>query len=735
MERFSRTLLRRKRLVGLLVLLGLFLGLAATPLTVSRISEEYAYPGMESFEANQAVLEHYGSGGYQRPYVPVVVLPEGQTVDSPGTREALGRAFGGVATDLEARVASYADTGDRRFVGDDGRTTYALVFTGPTPDGSPPGGGLGEVPDETPQIIEALQRELPPGTTLRVTGLDTLATGVDAGGLNVPLKIAVAAIAAVIVLLVVFRSALAFVPLLISTVAVPVAFLVLLALTTVMEVHDSALTTMPLLGLGIAIDYALLLTIRWREEQAHGHRGDEAVHRAMRTAGHSIVFSSGAVAIGLITMAILPIPFLRSLGIAGMIIAAVSALISLTLLPVILATTGRRLDRRRLEQGGGRGERLIQREADAGRLWTAWSRLMVRFRRPTVLATASLLVVLSIIGLQINLALPVSENLVKSGPGYEGLAALTDAGVPTGVLSAFDVFVPDAADASTIADQIRATEGVHTVVDLLTWREDGTALLTVVPVQESPSPAGAEALTALRDSLPDGVLVGGSAAQTADYVATTYGAFPYLLALIFVVTFIMLARAFRSLLLPLKAIVLNLLSLGAVIGAMVILWQWGWGTEQALGIQPNGTVGTFVPLTIFAFLYGLSMDYEVFILARMREEYDRSGCTAEAVVQGVGRTGRLVTSAALILFFSFVSMASGGEFDVAVFATGMGLGILLDATLIRAILVPATVAMMGRWNWWLPVWAARLLRVEPSPLRDERPESPAEPRLASVGAR
>ncbi|MBW6436106.1 MMPL family transporter [Actinoplanes hulinensis] len=729
MERVSEIVLRRKRLVGLLVLLGFLLGMAATPLTVSRISEEYAYPGMESYQANQAVLEHYGNGGYQRPYVPVVVLPAGQTVDSPGVRDALGRAFAGVGTELEARVVSYADTGDRRFVSEDGRTTYALVFTGPTADGSPPGGGLGEVPDETPQIIETMQRELPAGSELRVTGLDTLATGVDSGGLNVPLKIGVAAIAAVLVLLLVFRSALAFVPLVISAVAIPVAFLILLVLTLFTEVHDSALTTMPLLGLGIAIDYALLLITRWREEQAHGHRGDEAVHRAMRTAGKAIIFSSGAVAIGLITMAILPIPFLRSLGVAGMIIAAVSALISLTLLPILLATIGRRLDRQRLEQGTGRGERLIQREANAGRLWTAWARLMVRFRWPVALSSATLLVVLSIIGMQINLGLPESKNLADSGPGREGLTALTDAGLPSGVLSSFDVFVPAGVDPGPVADGLRAAEGVYTVVSLPSWRDGGTALLTVVPVHESPSAAGAAELAALRDSLPEGVLAGGSAAQTVDYVNTTYGAFPYVLALIFLVTFIMLARAFRSLLLPLKAIVLNLLSLGAVIGAMVVFWQWGWGTEQALGIQPNGTVGTFVPLTIFAFLYGLSMDYEVFILARMREEYDRTGSTPEAVVQGVGRTGRLVTSAALILFFSFASMAGGGEFDVAVFATGMGLGILLDATLIRAVLVPATVAMMGRWNWWLPVWAARLLRVEPSPLRDEAPRETREPEL------
>lgn len=709
MERLTQFALRRKALVGLLILAGFLLGLAATPLTVARISEDYQYPGMPSYEANQAIVETYGNGGYQRPYVPVVVLPDGWTVDSPGARQALARAFHAVAEVLDARVTGYPDTGDRRFVSGDGRTTFAVVFTGPTQDGSPPGGGLGEVPDETPAIKEAMRSALPGGATVHVTGLDTLATGVDAGGLNVPLKISVAALAAIIVLLLVFRSALAFVPLLIALVAIPVAFLVLLGLTAITQVHDSALTMMPLLGLGIAIDYALLVVTRWREERARAATGDEAVVRAMRTAGRAVLFSGGAVAVGLVTMAVLPIPFLRGLGLAGMVIAATSVLVSVTLLPVILATVGRRLDRRPA--------------GPPGRGWSAWARLVVGHRRLAAGLAAGLLVALSIAGLGVNLSLPESRNLATSGPGYEGLTALRAAGLPTGALSAFDVFVPAGTDPDQVAELLRREPGVYAVAAPETdqWRRADSAVLTVLPVAESGSPAGGQILDQVRAAVPDGTLVGGSAAQTADYIDTTYRAFPVVLALIALATLVMLARAFRSLLLPLKAVALNLLSLGAVVGALVMLWQWGWGTEALLGISPNGTVGTFVPVTVFAFLYGLSMDYEVFILSRMREEYDRGGVTSEAVVRGLARTGRLTTLAALILFLSFASMASGGELDVAVFATGMGLGILLDATLIRAILLPATVAMLGRWNWWLPAWAARLLRVPPSPARPEPP--------------
>jgi RND superfamily putative drug exporter len=190
-----------------------------------------------------------------------------------------------------------------------------------------------------------------------------------------------------------------------------------------------------------------------------------------------------------------------------------------------------------------------------------------------------------------------------------------------------------------------------------------------------------------------------------------------MIALIAVVTFVLLARAFRSLLLPLKAIALNVLSIAAAWGVLVLVWQQGHGSEAIWGIQATGSIPSWMPLMVFAFLFGLSMDYEVFILARMREEFDRTGSTGTAVVQGLARTGRLVTSAALILFLAFVSMASGPGTDLKMFATGLGAGILLDATVIRALIVPAVIALMGRWNWWLPHWPARLLRVPPSPLR------------------
>jgi RND superfamily putative drug exporter len=204
--------------------------------------------------------------------------------------------------------------------------------------------------------------------------------------------------------------------------------------------------------------------------------------------------------------------------------------------------------------------------------------------------------------------------------------------------------------------------------------------------------------------------------------------------LIAAITFVLLVRTFRSLVLPLKAVILNLVSMSAVFGAIVFFWQQGHGSVALFGVSATGAITFWLPVLIFAFLFGLSMDYEVFILARMREEYDATGSTAQAVITGLGRTGRLVTSAALILFFAFAALASAPGTDIKVLGTALGVGILIDATIVRALLVPALVSVLGRWNWWLPVGLARVLRVEPSPLAPPGDDVAPEPEPESQPA-
>ena len=260
---------------------------------------------------------------------------------------------------------------------------------------------------------------------------------------------------------------------------------------------------------------------------------------------------------------------------------------------------------------------------------------------------------------------------------------------------------------SVLAAAVDAVDGVHGAVApaVPQWRRGGTALVEAIPTPDSGTGAGRHTLDAVRNAAHaagPGVRVGGAAAANTDFIDAVYGSFPLMIALIAITTFILLARAFRSLLLPAKAILLNVLSVAAAWGVMVLVWQKGYGSQLIWGIPATGSIPSWLPLMAFAFLFGLSMDYEVFILARMREEYDRTASTELAVVRGIGRTGRLVTSAALILFLAFMAMASGPGTDVKMFATAMATGILIDATVIRALIVPAVILLIGRWNWWLP---------------------------------
>jgi putative drug exporter of the RND superfamily len=333
----------------------------------------------------------------------------------------------------------------------------------------------------------------------------------------------------------------------------------------------------------------------------------------------------------------------------------------------------------------------------------------------------AVIVALVVAATDLQLGTSDANTLAKSGDAKEGLTALEDAGIGEGSLLPHEILIEGDTDPEEVAAQLRDVEGIHGAVapDNSQWRADGTAIVEAIPIPDSGSSEGEDTLQAVRGTAHaagSDVLVGGQPAANDDFIDAVYGSFPLMIALICVTTFILLARAFRSLLLPAKAIVLNVLSVAAAWGVLVLVWQHGYGSELIWDIQATGSIPSWMPLMIFAFLFGLSMDYEVFILARMREEYDRTGSTETAVIQGIGRTGRLVTSAALILFLAFVSMAASPGTDLKMFATGLGAGILLDATVIRALIVPAVISLMGRYNWWLPHWPARLLRVEPSPL-------------------
>jgi RND superfamily putative drug exporter len=513
---------------------------------------------------------------------------------------------------------------------------------------------------------------------------------------------------ALLVLAFVFGSFLAIVPIMMAIASIMTTFLVVWGLTTITEVSPIVQFLIALIGLGVSIDYALLVVVRWREERAHGLSGDAAIERAMQTAGRAVVFSGTTVAIGLLALVALPLPFLRSVGYGGMLIPLISVLVALTLLPVVLSKLGPRLDWPH-----------VRNDDRASRSWTGWAELVVRARWVAAVGAVLVLAALVLAATHLQLGISNVNTIAKKGDAKTGLIALERSGIGSGAIVPNEVLVNGSTSPAKVAQTLAMVSNVHGAVapSSPAWRRPGAAVLEVFPTPDASSAVGRSTLDAVRSTArafgPD-VHVGGLAAQNEDFINAVYGNFPLMIALIAVITFVLLARAFRSLLLPLKAVILNVISVGAAWGVLDLVWQRGHGSSLIWGISATGSITAWIPLMVFAFLFGLSMDYEVFILARMREEYDNTGSTDTAVVRGIGRTGRLVTSAALILFLAFVSLASGPETEIKVLATGLAAGILLDATVIRALLVPAVISLFGRWNWWLPTTPAKLLRVEPS---------------------
>ena len=707
MSALTRWVLAHKRTVVIGWIVFTLAGVAAAGPATDALEPEFSVPGKEGWETNVAIAERYGgTGGDTAPLIPVVTLPEGQTVDSPGVRADLKRMDSSLDKALpNSRMASYASTGDDAFVSDDGRTTFAVVYPQPDPDSA-----FGENPRAEEAASRALGGATVGGSPVHLTGFDALAedSGADNEGPGVLLEAVLGGAGALLVLTFVFASFLAVVPIGMAIVSIMTTFLFLLGLTELTDVSPIVQFLIALLGLGVSIDYSLLVVSRWREERSHGRSGDEAVQRAMETAGRAVVFSGITVAIGLLALIALPLPFLRSMGYGGLLIPVVATLVAITLLPVVMAKLGPRLDwpHRRTDD-------------KASRAWTRWAEAVSR--RRWVAAGAGMAVVLALVVAATGLQLGTSDanTIAKSGDAKEGLTALENAGIGEGSLLPHEILVERNSDPQRIAAGLERVEGIHGAVapESADWRRDGTALVEAIPVPDSGTSDGGATLEGVRDiahAAGSDVRVGGQPAANDDFIDAVYGSFPLMIALITVTTFILLARAFRSLLLPAKAILLNVLSVAAAWGVLVLVFQHGYGSEAIFGVEATGSIPSWMPLMIFAFLFGLSMDYEVFILSRMREEYDRTGSTEVAVVQGIGRTGRLVTSAALILFLTFVAMASGPGTDLKMFATGLGAGILLDATVIRALIVPAVISLMGRWNWWLPPGPARLLRVDPS---------------------
>ena len=696
--RLARRVLHHRRWVFAAWAVVFVAGMAGSGVVSNRLTFDFSLPGQPGYETARQIVRTFGNGGDVAPAIVVVTVPQGQTVAQRQT--AISAAFDQVRSAVPSvRVVDEGNTHDARFVTNDGRSTFGLLFE-PIPK-------TFAADQLAATAQQTLQRALP-GTEVGPTGLEALQTGGDATGPGVLVETLIGGAGALVVLAIVFASFLALVPLLVAAVSILSTLLVVLGLTYATDISFIVEFLVSLVGLGVAIDYSLLVVTRWREERALGADNETAVITAITTAGRAVLLSGLTVAIGLLALVVLPVPGLRSVGFGGMLIPVISVMVSLTLLPALLGGVGQRMDWPKLRH-----------EAQASRVWSRWARLVVRWKVGAALLGVAILAVLVAPVLGLRVGMTSASAQAQNGAAHDAYQRLLDGGVPAGVLTPIEVLTSSDA-ASVTRTRIAGVPGIASVD--VPAGTDGTRAgysdIIALPTDETVNSDTLTVVKGVNDAVAgNGGVVGvsGIGAIEKAYGDAVFGNFPLMFTLITLATFVLLTRAFRSPLLAAKAVILNLISLAATFGLLTFFWQEGHGSNLVFGIPATGAITFWIPLMVFAFLFGLSMDYEVFILTRVREEYDRSGSTTAAVVSGLARTGRLVTSAALILFLAFGSLASAPNTDIKVLATGLGAGILLDATVVRALLVPALVALFGSWNWWMPRWAERVLRLGPPP--------------------
>ncbi len=702
--------LRHRRLVALAWIALTIVGALTVSSATGGLSHNFNTPGTAGYDANAHIVQSLGIDGNEQPTIAVLHLPAGDSMATAAGQAAAARTFAAANTAGHVAVADYANTHNPKLISRDGQTTWALIDV-PNPD---VGAGQGVVD----RIGPALRAAAPAGVSVSITGFEQIQSngGGGGGGPSVLVITVIGALGALAVLLFVYASAIAVVPLLIAIPSILTTFLLVLGLEQAISVNFLVEYLVAVMGLGIAVDYSLLLITRWREERDAGRSNEDAILASGPTAGRAVVLSGATVAVGLLSLVVLPVPFLRSIGLGGMLIPLVAIAAAVTLLPVILAAWGPALDKRRVRSSS----------TTFSRRWESWAKLIVRRRWIAGAIGLAIVIGLALPALSMNTGQPRTNSLGGNGQPARTLHALEHQGVPSAVVFPIQVLThggPAAAQrAITIAN---ATPGVYTALAPATEssRHGNDRLLSVIPTAEGNTPAGTATVTRLRAALasvPGRVEVGGNTAQNVDFNHAVYGNFPLMLALIAIVTFLILARSFRSVTLAAKAVLVNLASLGATFGFLVLFWQNGHGSSLVYGVPATASIRNWIPIISFAFLFGISMDYEVFILARTREEYNRTGSTNQAIVGSLARTGRLVTCAALILAISFTSLSTAPDIVVEMIATALAFGVLIDAVIVRTLLVPTLVAIMGQWNWWMPDGFARLLRLPP-PTKAEDP--------------
>jgi putative drug exporter of the RND superfamily len=498
----------------------------------------------------------------------------------------------------------------------------------------------------------------------------------------------------VVLLFLVFRGVVAAVtPLLVAAVAVAGALLILLGVSEVADISAYSVNVITMLGLGLAVDYSLLVISRFREERAGGLELTEAIERTLATAGRTVAFSGLTVAASLCGLLAFAEPFLRSLAWGGIGVVLVAMVAAVTLVPALLGLWGRRIRPDRASPPVDRDHGVFYR----------LSRLVQRFAPVIVVLVAALLILLALPFRHARLENSGLESLPRSSASRQ-LFEAAEARFQGGGTDPVVVVVESAPGNPLVADYLRRVQGLPGVsrAEVRQGTPPQITVLDVIPEGGSEGPAATRLVAQIRDlERPVAAGVTGPAAFLVDYRDSLTSRLPYALGLIGLATFALLFLMTGSVVVPVKAIVMNVLSLGASFGALVWVFQDGH-LSGLLGFDPPGMVDITIPVLIFVFAFGLSMDYEVFLLSRIKEAWDQTGDNDRAVALGLQRTGRIVTSAAALIVVVFLGFAAGELLTIKEVGLGMAIAVVLDATVVRMLLVPATMKLMGRWNWWAP---------------------------------
>jgi RND superfamily putative drug exporter len=695
--RWTHFVLRhRAAVLGLWLAVLLAGGFASTKLS-PLLSNTFAVPGTDSERVRATLERHFGDrpdGSFTvvfqlaRPRNPVLVSRLQRIVDRAASSVPSGRP-----TKLTAPAP-------RVVFGDIVSTLKLADAKGYTDDllrelGTPPGVARTYVTGAGP-----IQHDLDPIFS------DDLKKG---EGIAIPI--------ALLILLAVFGiSAAVTIPFLFAGCTIMAALGVLYGIAHLAETPTYTTNLIQLIGLGIAVDYSLLIVYRFREELARGRPNNDAVVRTMETAGRAVVFSGAAVALGLALLIAMPLPFMRMMGVAGFLIPIVSILAAVTLQPALLSYYGRR--------GTARKRILPGEPVDPERgMWARLARSIMA--RPVVYLTigAAALVAAAIPAFALHLTPGSTFGIPRTPQAVQGFDLLRRA-VGPGAVAPAEVLVDAGAPGAAVTPRVQAAIGrlvaagerdpeVAAVYRGTTGRYvDPTrryAQVVFAGRHDYGFPQAQAFVHRLRDRLipaaafPAGteVLVGGGPGQGVDFLHEAYTYFPPLIAAVLILTYLLLLRAFRSCVLPLKAVALNLLSVAASYGMLVVIFRWGVG-HDLLGLYQFDQVEGWIPIFLFAMLFGLSMDYEVFLVTRMREAWDEGRDNTTAVAFGLERTGRIITAAAIIMCAAFSGFIAGSIVGLQQFGLGLAVAIFVDATIVRSLLVPSLMAIFGRWNWWLP---------------------------------